>query len=224
MKDNPMPAFFFFLFTLLILYPASSPCEETGRTQVIDTEGIAAVIGSDLARARDGAVQDALQNAVIKATGQWLTPQDAERKYLLLRERIYERADEYTQAFRILFELSDADIYSVTVRATVFSDKIRNDLQNLGLITPPVSPPSVITMFLMIRGIRTFGDYLRLRGTLKERIPGIRESLIREASWRSARFDVVAEGTVADFTERLREKLRADIQHQDGRFLELNLR
>jgi hypothetical protein len=219
-----MPVFFIFLFALIILYPAVSPCEESERTQVFETEGIAAVIGSDLARAREGAIQDALQKAVIKATGQWLTPQDAERKYVLLRERIYERADEYTQDFRILFELSDPDIYSVTVRATVFSEKMRNDLQNLGLITPPVNPPSVNTIFLMIRGIRTFGDYVRLRGTLKERIPGVRESVPREASWRSARFDVVAEGTVADFTERLREKLGAEIQYQDDRFLELNLR
>jgi len=79
-------------------------------------------------------------------------------------------------------------------------------------------------MFLMIRGIRTFGDYVRLRGTLKERIPGIRESVLREASWRTARFDIVTEGTVAGFTERLREKLGAEIQHQDDRLLELNLR
>jgi hypothetical protein len=223
-KDNPMPVFIFFMFALMILYPAVSPCEESGRVQVFETEGIAAVIGSDLARAREGAIQDALQKAVIRATSQWLTPQDAERKTMLLGERIYERADEYTQDFRILFELSDPDIYSVTVRATVFSEKMRNDLQNLGLITPPVHPPSAITMFLMIRGIRTFGDYVRLRGTLKERIPGIRESVLREASWRSARFDIVAEGTVASFAGRFKEKLGAEIQHQDDRFLELNLR
>jgi hypothetical protein len=59
---------------------------------------------------------------------------------------------------------------------------------------------------------------------LKERIPGIREAVLREASWGSARFDISAEGTVAAVAERLREKLAADIQHQDDRFLELKLR
>jgi len=59
---------------------------------------------------------------------------------------------------------------------------------------------------------------------LKERIPGIREAAPREASWGLARFDIMTEGTVATVAERLREKLAADIQHQDDRFLELKLR
>ncbi|MBA4423430.1 MAG: hypothetical protein C0390_10110 [Syntrophus sp. (in: bacteria)] len=219
-----MPVFIFFLFTVMIFCPSLSLGEERGRTQAFETEGIAAVIGSDLAHARDDAVLDALQKAVTRATGQWLTPQDAEREYERLRERIYDRAEEFTQDFRIIFETSDPDIYSVTVRATVFSDRIRKDLQELGLINPPVQNPSVTRIFLTIRGIRTYSDYVRLRGMLKERISGIREALPREASWGSARFDIAAEGTVAAVAERLREKLAADIQHQDDRFLELNLR
>jgi len=219
-----MPVFIVFLFTVMIFCPSLSLGEERGRTQVFETEGISVVIGSDLARARDGAVRDALQKAVTRATGQWLTSQDAERKYEILRERIYDRAEEYTQDFRILFEISDQDIYSVTVRATVFSDRIRKDLQELALINPPVQNPSVTRIFLTIRGIRTYSDYVRLRGMLKERIPGIREAVPREASWGLARFDIAAEGTVAVAAERLREKLAADIQHQDDRFLELNLR
>lgn len=219
-----MPVFIFFLFAVMIFCPSLSLGEERGRTQVFETEGIAAVIGSDLARARDGAVRDALQKAVTRATGQWLAPQDAGRKYEILRERIYDRAEEFTQDFRILFEISDQDIYSVTVRATIFSDRIRKDLQELGLINPPVQNPTVTRILLTIRGIRTYNDYIRLRGMLKERIPGIREAVLREVSWGLARFDIAAEGTVAAVAERLRKKLAADIQHQDDRFLELNLR
>jgi hypothetical protein len=224
MKDNPMLLFIVFLFTVMVFCPSLSPGEERERTQVLETEGIAVVIGSDLARARDGAIRDALQKAVMGVTGQWLPTQDAERKYEILRERIYDRAEEYTQDFRILFEISDQDIYSVTVRATVFSDRIRKDLQELALINPPAQNPSVTRIFLTIRGILTYSAYVRLRGLLKERIPGIREAVPREASWGLARFDIAAEGTVAAVAERLREKLGADIQHQGDRFLELNLK
>ncbi|MDP1990937.1 MAG: flagellar assembly protein T N-terminal domain-containing protein [Syntrophales bacterium] len=219
-----MTVFIVFLFTIMVFYPSLSPGEERERTQVLETEGIAVVIGSDLARARDGAIRDALQKAVMGATGQWLTPQDAERKYEILRERIYDRAEEYTQDFRILFEISDQDIYSVTVRATVFSDRIRKDLQELALINPPVQNPSVTRIFLTIRGIRTYSAYVRLRGMLKESISGIRGAVPREASWGSARFDIAVEGTAAALAERLRETLAADIQHQSDQFLELNLR
>jgi hypothetical protein len=108
MKDSPMPVFIFFLFAVMIFCPSVSLSEEREMTQVFETEGIAAVISSDLARARDGAVRDALQKAVIRAAGQWLTPQDAERKYEILKERMYDRAEEFTQDFRILFEISDS--------------------------------------------------------------------------------------------------------------------
>jgi hypothetical protein len=219
-----MPVCIIFLLAVMIFCPAVSPGEERGRTQVFETEGIAAVIGSDLARARDGAIRDALQKAVIGVMGQWLTPQDGERKYEILRERIYDRAEEFTQDFRILFERSDQEIYSVTVRTTVFAEMIRKDLQELGIVNRPVQNPSVTRILLTIRGIRTYGDYVRLRGMLKERIPGIREVVPREASWGLARFDIGTEGAVAAISERLRDKLAADIQHQDDRFLELNLK
>ena len=219
-----MPVFVFFLFAVMSFSPSVSTGEERGKTQVFETEGISAVIGSDLARAREGAIRDALQKAVTRATGQWLSPQDAERKYEILRERIYDRAEEFTQDYRILFEISDQDIYSVTVRATVFSDRVRKDIQELGLINPPVQNPSVTRIMLTIRGIRTYSDYSRLRGMLKERILGIRDAVPLEASWGLARFNITAEGTAAAAAERLREKLAADVKHQDDRFLELNLR
>jgi hypothetical protein len=224
MKDYPMPIFIFFLFVVMFLCPSVSLGEERERTQVFETEGIAAVIGSDLARARDGAVRDALQKAVIGATRQWLTSQDAERKDEILKERIYDRAEQFTQDFRILFEISDPDIYSVTVRATVFLDSIRKDLQELGLIKTPVLKPSLTRIVLTIRGIRTYSDYIRLRGMLKERIPGIREAVPRETSWGLARFDISAEGTVVALAGWFREKLSADIQYQGDGYLELSLR
>ena len=68
-----MPVFIVFLFTVMIFCPSLSLGEERGRTQVFETEGIYVVIGSDLARARDGAIRDALQKAVTGVTGQWLT-------------------------------------------------------------------------------------------------------------------------------------------------------
>lgn len=212
------------LLAVMLLCPPGSLGEERGMTQVFETEGIAAVIGSDLARARDGAIRDALQKAVMGVTGQWLTPQDGEQKYESLRERIYDRAEELTQDFRILFERSDREIYSVTVRTTVFADRIRKDLHELGIVNRPVQNPSVTRMVLTIRGIRTYSDYMRLRSMLRERIPGIREVVPREASWGLARFDITTEGTVAAAAERLRDRLAADIQRQDDRYLELNLR
>ena len=218
-----MLVFFLFLMGAAILCPSISFGSERVGTQIFESEGIAAVIGFDLARARDAAIQDALQKAVAKAMEQWLTPQRAEQNFAQLKERIYDRAEEFTQDYRILFEISDPDIYSVTVRATVFLDSIRKELQDSGLIKTTAQNPVLTRMILTVRGIRTFGDFNRLQIVLKEKIPGIRETLPREATWGMVRFEIVGGGTIATMAERIMEKLAVKILYQDDQTLEIHL-
>ncbi|OHE22196.1 MAG: hypothetical protein A2Z43_09050 [Syntrophobacterales bacterium RBG_19FT_COMBO_59_10] len=217
------PAFVFLLSMAMICFPAISPGEEGRGTQVFETEGIAAVTGLDLARARDEAVRDALQKAVERAAGQWLSPQDLDRRYETLKEKIYDRAEGFIQDFRILFEISDLDIYSVRVRVTVFADSVRKDLQGLGLLSPSLRRPSPTGISLTLRGVHDYRSYVRWKGVLKDMLPGIREITPREASWGVARFDVTVEGTAAALSERLREKLGVEVRQQDDHSLEVNL-
>lgn len=216
---------FSFLFLMAIAsYPAVSPGEERGGIREVETEGIAAVVGFNLAAARDEAVRDALQKAVARTAGRWLAPQEEERQYKVLKERLYDRAEGFIQDFRILFEISDSEIYSVTVRATVLAEGIRKDLQELGLITFPLQNPPLIRISLTLRGVRGYGDYVRWRAMLQDLLPGIRAVITREASWGTTRFDVAVEGTVSAVADRLREKLGVEVQQKDDRVLEVNLR
>jgi hypothetical protein len=218
-----------FTFSLLFLmaiasYPGVSPGEERSGIQVVETEGIAAVVGFDLAAARDEAVRDALQKAVARTAGRWLAPQQEERQYKVLKEKLYDRAEGFIQDFRILFEISDSEIYSVTVRATVFAEDIRKDLQELGLIASPLQNPPLIRISLTLRGVRDYGDYVRWRAMLQDLLPGIRGVILREASWGMTRFEVAVEGTVSAVAARLREKLGVEVQQRDERAMEVDLR
>lgn len=224
MKHCLKRIFFVFLLFSTILFPLHSPGQEKGDVRTFETEGMAAVIGSDLARAREGAVRDALQKAVEQATEQWLTLPSEGRREELLRERIYGRAEEFVQDYRILFEMADEDIYFVTVRATVIANEIRKDLQELGLVEPPAANPATKRMILTIRGIRGYGDYVRVKGALKAKESGIREAIPREASPGAASFDIVVEGAAATAAEALKKRLAADLSHQDDRLLELRLK
>jgi len=197
---------------------------ETAANPVVEEEGIAAVVGFDLARARDEAVRDALQKAVIHVVEAWLEPLDGEKKSAVLREEIYDRAEGFIQDYRVLFDLSDTDIYSVTVRATVFAESITNELRRLGLIKQASFPNFVTRISLTITGIRSYNDYVRCRGIVRERLSGIREAALREVSWGSARFDIAAEGPIQHLAEQIRDKLMAEIKRQDERELVVNLR
>ena len=224
MKGFPLPVIFFCLFVIMIFFPAVSPGEGVVPAQVVETEGSAPVTGSDLARARSEAVRDALQKAVEQVAGRWLAPQDVAAKSQVLKEQITDRAEGFIQEYRIVSEVTVLDVHTVEVRASVLADNLRNDLLVLGLIKPTQLKLPVTRIFLTLRGIRTYGEYVKCRGILKDRIPGIREIIPCEASWSLARFDVAVEGTIPTLVERLREKLAVEIQYQDDRVLEVYLK
>ncbi len=217
-------SFVLLLLAVMVCLPAVSSCAEMMATQVVDAEGSAQVIGLDLARARNEAVRDALLKAVVQVANRFLDPQDAERRSPLLKEQIYSQAEGFIQDYRLLFETSVMDVYTVAIRVTVFAEGIKNELQRLGLIRSNQYHLVSAGISLTISGIRSYGDYARCHGILKDRITGIRAAIPREASWGQARFDVAVEGRIPTMAERLREKLSGEIQRQDDRSLEIHLR
>ncbi|MHB9099204.1 MAG: flagellar assembly protein T N-terminal domain-containing protein [Syntrophales bacterium] len=223
MKSSPLLPVIFFLFAIMICAPSISPAEEVLPTQAVETEGSARITGGDLARARNEAVRDALQKAVEQVAGRWLAPQEVAKRSPVLKEQITDRAEGFIQEYKIVSEVTAVDHYTVAIRATVLADSLRNDLRGLGLIRQTQLKPSVSRISLTIRGIRTYGDYIRCREVLKEKIPEIREIVPREASWGLVRFDIAADGTAQTVAERLRDKLAVEIQRQDDRVLEVQL-
>lgn len=212
------------LLSVMACFPAVCSSEEAGATQVLEAEGSAPVIGLDLARARNQAVRDALQQAVVQVANRFLAPQDAEQKSALLKEQIYSQADGFVHDYRIVFETAVMDVYTVAIRVTVFAGGIRNELQRLGLIRSNQPEPVSARISLTIRGVRSYGDYARCHAILKERITGIKAAVPREVAWGKARFDIAADGAISTIAERLRDRLTGEIQRLDDRNLEIRLR
>jgi hypothetical protein len=209
---------------ILMGSPAISPCAETEPVQVVESEGNSVIAGYDHARARNEAVRDALQKAVAQVADRWLAPRDVERKSEeLLKAQIYGKSEGFIQDYRVVSEVALPDLYTVAIRASVLAEAVRGDLQRLGLIGSAERKGPANSITLTIRGIRDYNGYTRCLGILKEGIPGIREVILREASWGLARFDIAAEAAVPVLSERLRERMAVDIQHQDEHVLEVSL-
>jgi hypothetical protein len=190
----------------------------------LEVNGNAPVSDGDLARARNEAVQDALRKAVEQVAGKWFPSLESGKKAQLFREQIVGRAETYIQGYRIVSEITTPESYSVTVRATVFAESVRSDLQGLDLIKQTQMNLPVSRISLTIRGLRSYGDYAKCRGTLKDRIVGMREFTLREASWGWVRFDIAIDGTAQKVAEQIQEKLPGDIQYQDDGRVEINLK
>ena len=224
MKGLTLPVSISCLFAIMICFPVISHGEEVAPTEVVEAEGSALVTGGDLARARSEAVRDALQKAVERVAGRFLTLPEGEGKNPMLNAQIADRAEGFIKEYRIVSEATAFDVHTVAVRVSVLAESLRKDLLGLGLIKPTQLKLPVTRISLTIRGIRTYDDYVKCRTMLKDRVPVIREIILREASWSLARFAVAAEGTVQTLAEQLRETLAVEIQYQDDRILEVHLR
>ncbi|MEW6334799.1 MAG: flagellar assembly protein T N-terminal domain-containing protein [Thermodesulfobacteriota bacterium] len=218
-----LPSFVLFLSSVMLAFPAVSHGEAV-TTQVVEAEGSVPVVALDLARARNLAIRDALQQAVMQVTDRFVDPRDANSNMTLLREQIYSQAERFIQDYRLVFETTVMDVYTVAVRVTVFAGGIRDELLRLGLIRSLPPEPAAKRFALTVRGIRSYGEYVRLQGILKDQVPGIKAAVPREAARGMIRFDVEAEGITPSLADRLRQRLGGEIRRQDERSLEIDLK
>lgn len=187
-----------FLFSLMslvscLLFPMTIfPLQQD--VVFLDAEGTALIKSENFASARDDAINDALQTAVLQATGRLLAPKVVDEKYNTLKEKIFIKADEYIQNYRIINEKALTGVYSVNVRAAVTLEGIKNDLLKLGFLQAMQKKPQALPVNLTVRGITSYHDYVKLREFIQKSIHGVSGVHQRSLEWGTAVMEVEIQG------------------------------
>jgi hypothetical protein len=126
------------------LSPGSTQSDEGSRPLVVTGSGPAP--SREVADARDLALREALRSAVEQAVGRLLPAQRIVRYYPLLGERIFDRSMTYVQDYQIVHETKGPQLYRVTVQTTLHMDRLRQDLQQLGLFLSDTERPTVVVL------------------------------------------------------------------------------
>lgn len=123
---------------LLLALPAL--CQNTVRAT-----GTAALIGGDVAKARDRAIENALRTAVEQVIGTMVDSESLVKNNELLSDRIYTQTTGYIAGYTILDEKKDTDanLYSVTVEANVKEGNLTDDLNAVGILMRRMKMPRV---------------------------------------------------------------------------------
>ena len=135
------PVVLFFIFSLLLLSPKSY-----GQSQDITVTGVSAILQGDKAIARDTALNDAMRKAVEQAVGTVVSAETVVENYQLISESILTKTQGYIQNYKIIRESSSAELYQVTISATVALENLKNDLAALGILMQRVQKPRVLFM------------------------------------------------------------------------------
>lgn len=186
------------VFILVFCSDRSLAAERPSEVQVIEAEGTALVVGGDRPVARNEAVDEALGKAVKLAIGAWLPKEKIERYQETLNSRIYRRSRDYIQNFRIIQEKESERVYAVTVTASISTGVLRNEIKNLGIFgdgEKREGEEATERISMVVRGIRSYADYVRVREGLRSKVTRIKRIWPRKMESLDVWFDVeVKEG------------------------------
>ena len=129
---------------------------EPGETEVL-AEGAAAVTSTaDIAR--DHALSDALRKAVEQGVGVFIDSETQVSNFQLIEDNIYSRASGYVSSYRIIDEGLSGGLYRVTIRASVKTGSIEDDLAAVGLLLAEQGRPRVMVLVRELAGGQDLDD------------------------------------------------------------------
>lgn len=116
---------------IALILPLFILAQEEVKTVVV--EGTA-MIGNDLAKARDEAIEDALRSAVEQGVGLLISSETLVKNFQVIEDRILSRSHGYVASYEIIQERKSGGIYRVKIKALVKIGEIKDDLVAIGLL------------------------------------------------------------------------------------------
>lgn len=132
-----------FIILLLTLLPITAIAQDT---TAIKAEGVEDIVDGGEGKARDAAIEDALRKAVEQAVGTFIQSETVVQNYTVVSDNILARSTGYVKKYDIMSESKDGNIYKVTVRAEISSEKLKDDLAAIGLLMIRKHKPRVMVV------------------------------------------------------------------------------
>lgn len=113
------------------------------------TTGMAPMLGNQ-SQARNQALSQALRNAVEQGVGTLIDSNTMVQNYQLISDKIYSQASGYVTNYQILSEGLDPNgqMYKVTIKASVSTESIKNDLRAIGILKQQIGNPRFMAIYL----------------------------------------------------------------------------
>lgn len=111
--------------------------EEKEVTEVVQAEGLVAVLNNDILDAKKRALGEAQRNAVEMTVGVYVNAATRVEKAIMVDQQILSKTNGYIKKYKILTEGREGDFYKTKIEALVKIEDINKDLNILGLTAPP---------------------------------------------------------------------------------------
>lgn len=216
------------LFTILFMVCLSGYAVHANQAStdlVLQVEGRAPVIKNDEARARDEAVKNALEKAIMQASAKILLDAYEEEKFQSLKSIMASKADRYIRNYRIVSENRQHDEYTTTVHAVVALPPVREDLLQMGILQDQKGK-ELTALSLSLTGMKRYSDFDRIRTFLQSRPKLVKNLYPCRLEWQRASFNLRLDGDVQYLIAELEKTGRYTIDsvNKNQNAVEINLR
>lgn len=212
----------FFLLTVVFMDAAYAGQAMTDVTMQV--KGDASVIKNDVARAREEAVQNALEKAIMQAAAKILLDKIEDEKFQALKSILIGKADRYVKNYRIISELRKHDDYSVYVNVLVALAPIRDDLLQMDILQDQ-GEKEIVSVALSLKGVKKYSDFALLKTFLQSHPKIVKSIYPCRLEWQQVHCDLVIAGSVRNLLAELDETERYSVavpqKNQD--VVEINL-
>ncbi len=120
-------------------------------TEVVQAEGLAAILNNDLLDAKKRALGEAQRNAVEMTVGVYVNAATRVEKALMVDQQILSKTNGYIKKYKILKEGREGDLYKIRIEALVKIEAVNKDLNLLGLMVTPSPTTSNLRIGIVIK-------------------------------------------------------------------------
>jgi len=214
------------VFAYVFLCCVPTYAQDTPRVFNITVEGNADVIKNDAATARDGAIQDALQKAVLEAASVLLLLPVRDEKFLpIKRSEIIDQTDKYINNYKITAENNKTESYAITAKVAIGLLELKNDLAKMGFLKISRQDRANAIISLDVKGIRKYSDFSYLKEFLRKRTKVVKNFYPHAFAAQQAHLEVEIFGLAQELAEELAKTglYVLDTKRIDKNQLEINI-
>lgn len=199
----------FLLLTCIFHYSAYAGQTTTDLT--LQVEGRASIVKNDAARAREEAVKNALEKAIMQAAAKILLDKFEDEKFRAVKSILVGKVDRYIKNYRMISENSQHNEYTVNVHIVVALAPVRDDLLQMGFLHDQKEKKSN-SVSLVLKGLKKHSDFDRLKSFLQSRPKIVKSVYPCSLESQQAHCDLVLVGEVQNLVAELEKSGRYSME------------
>jgi len=188
-------------------------------------EGKALISKSDMARAREAAVKNAQEKAVLQIAEKILADKYSDEKFQAVKSILIGKADQYVKNYRIASEGNNLDEYIVGVNMVVSQGAVREELIQMGVLAGAEKPKRQ-AVSVHLQGIKKYSDFIQMKSFLQNQSKVVKSVYPCALEFQKAMCELVIVGDVKSLMAELEKEGRYSVEEnrQNPNAVSINLR